>query len=100
MTWPLYQRSEVMVNGSRVALQRKQADLLAVLLLRRGEVVSKTDLIEALWPDPDGSPEGEEVVLFQHVYYLRRRIPGIVRTHIGRGYSIASDLELLVTATA
>jgi DNA-binding winged helix-turn-helix (wHTH) protein/Flp pilus assembly protein TadD len=55
-------------NGARVALPRKALETLAVLLERAGEVVTKAELMDRLWPDGFV----EEANLTQYVYLLRR----------------------------
>src|SRR5579883_2589319 len=41
---------ELRVKGSRVDLESKPLDVLHFLLLRAGEVVTKEELMEAVWP--------------------------------------------------
>jgi DNA-binding winged helix-turn-helix (wHTH) protein len=38
-------------DGAEVALMRKVADMLHVLLERRGTVVEKSELLRLVWPD-------------------------------------------------
>lgn len=39
------------VNGQRVAIESKPLEILRQLLLRPGQVVSKAELLDAIWPD-------------------------------------------------
>lgn len=39
-------------SGAPVPLRPRAADVLLALLQRSGEVVSKQDLLDAVWPDP------------------------------------------------
>lgn len=39
------------VNGEAVRLPRKEFEILALLLSRRGEVFSREDLLKRIWPD-------------------------------------------------
>ena len=42
---------ELRVNAKRVDLEAKPLDVLHCLLLHAGEVVTKDELIEAVWPE-------------------------------------------------
>lgn len=44
------QRQQVYQNGSRLKLQGKVYQVLMVLLLRQGEIVTREELKQALWP--------------------------------------------------
>lgn len=74
-------------SGRPVDLPRKAVETLVALVERRGSVVGKTDLMDALWP------EGfvEEGNLTQYVYLLRRAfrergLRNVIETHARRGY--------------
>lgn len=41
----------LLVHGRRVAIETKPLELLRVLLLRAGDLVSKDELLDAVWPD-------------------------------------------------
>ncbi len=43
-------RRELRVNGTRVELESKPLDILLQLLLHSGEVVTKEELLDAVWP--------------------------------------------------
>src|SRR6185437_8014643 len=43
-------RRELRVKGARVELESKPLDILLQLLLHSGEVVTKEELLEAVWP--------------------------------------------------
>ena len=80
MEFRLLGRLEVTADGVDVTPTRpKQRALLAYLLLRAGEVVSRDDLLEALWggEPPDTAP----TALHGHVSALRSRLgPGRIET--------------------
>lgn len=74
-------------SGVLVNLPRKAVELLSVLVGRSGEVVTKDQLMGALWPDGFV----EEANLTQHVYLLRRAfrergVPDPIQTVPRRGY--------------
>lgn len=57
-------------NGTPVPLQPKLADLLHALLERRGQVVSKQELIRKVWPDATV----EEIGLARNISLLRKAL--------------------------
>lgn len=69
-------------DGEPVALTPKAVETLSVLALRAGEVVSKDELLAAVWPDT----HVEEATLTQNVYTLRKTLG-----------ALAPDLELIET---
>ncbi len=77
---------------ARVDLPPKTVRTLAVLFARAGGVVSKGDLMDAVWR------EGfvEEGNLTQHIYLLRRvfaahGLTGVIETYPRRGYALRLD---------
>lgn len=78
-----------------VPLSPKAFDLLTVLVERSGEVVSKDDLMNLLWPDTFV----EESNLGQHVFQLRKALGerpqdhGYIITVPGRGYRFAKEVR-------
>src|SRR5262245_56635293 len=80
------------------ALQRR---LLALLVVRRGHVVSADAAIEALWPT--GRPRDPGAALQNHLYRLRRELPAGVVESTANGYrlepsAIELDVDLLADA--
>jgi len=92
---------EVEVGGRAVQLHGKQRTLLALLLLRAGDVVSSDELIEALWRG--GAPGKAANTLQVHVSRLRRllepgrtaRAPTSVLATRGPGYALAVERDEL-----
>ncbi len=88
--WQLRYRGEVL------PLSRKTFDLLLYLVDHADRVVSKDELLQALWPDSFV----EENNLSQHVFLLRKtlsRHPSgtkIIETAPGRGYRFAAPVEV------
>ena len=77
MTWPQYLRRECNVTAR---LSRREAELLATLLMRHPGPVSTSDLIEALYPDPDSEPEFPESEV--------RRVVSRLRAKVGRNHIV------------
>jgi non-specific serine/threonine protein kinase len=76
----------LIVAGSEVEIERRPLDLLALLLEHTGEVVTKGELLDALWPDR----EVTEASLAKCVSRLRAALGDadttMVRTVHGYGY--------------
>ena len=79
---------KVQVSGNEVRLTEREFDLLRAFVDARGEVLTRSQLLEAVWGlsfDP-----GTNVVEV-YVGYLRKRIgAGHIRTVRGRGYCLSS----------
>ncbi len=88
--WQLRYRDEVL------SLSRKTFDLLLYLVEHRDRVVSKNELLGALWPDSFV----EESNLTQHIFLLRKTLSRhqsgtkIIETMPGRGYRFAAPVTV------
>jgi TolB-like protein/DNA-binding winged helix-turn-helix (wHTH) protein len=75
--------------GNRVELRNKSSEVLAVLAGRPSQIVAKSDIMDAVWPEVTVSDES----LTQCVADIRRAIGGknqaVLKTHVGKGYSLA-----------
>ena len=76
-----------------VELTPREFALLEFLLRRAGEVVTKTDILRAVW---DAHYEGEVNVVEVYVGYLRRKVDApfgrrSIETVRGAGYRLAAD---------
>jgi Tol biopolymer transport system component/DNA-binding winged helix-turn-helix (wHTH) protein len=90
-------------NGTTVSLKPKVVETLVALVERRGEVISKDELMHRLWPDS----VVEEANLSQNIYLLRKTLGScsdgqpVIETFWRRGYRFngdvrqSSDVELL-----
>ncbi len=82
-------------NGQAIALRSKTFDLLLYLAQHPHQVVTKDELMAALWPDSFV----EESNLTQHVFLLRKALAErgqaerIVVTVPGKGYQFTATLE-------
>jgi DNA-binding response OmpR family regulator len=80
-------------GGAPIVLTPREAAVLDLLLRRRGHVVSKSELLDAVWGfDFEGDPNVLEV----YVGYLRRKIDKpfgrqSLRTVRGLGYQVVDD---------
>src|SRR5215469_1329668 len=78
---------KVTVGGREVALTPKEFDILEVLALDPGRLVSRQEVLEAAW---DAHWYGPTKVLDVHVAALRRKLgtPGLIETVYGRGFRL------------
>ena len=79
------QQKIVLRDGTRVPLTPKAVDLLTVLASRPGEVISKTELMEKVWPDAIV----DEATLSKLVFNLRKELSELqIETLPKRGYRL------------
>jgi DNA-binding response OmpR family regulator len=71
MTWPQYLRRECSFTAK---LSPQENELLSTLLLRHPVPVATSDLIEAMWPDPDSEPGLPEARIGNVIASIRRKI--------------------------
>jgi len=92
------------IAGDRTAvavpLGSRAVDLLAVLLERQGDIVSKAEIMAAVWP----GIAVEEANLAVQIHALRRaleqtRTSGWIQTVAGRGYRFAGAVRLVPTGS-
>ncbi|HEY0170031.1 MAG TPA: winged helix-turn-helix domain-containing protein [Pyrinomonadaceae bacterium] len=89
-------------DGAAVPLTSKAFDTLLLLVERGGEVVPKSEMMDALWPDT----AVEENNLTQHVSMLRKALGERAGAHRyvvtipGRGYSFVADVREVAEAAA
>lgn len=98
MTWPQYLRSECRHNGRVVSLSRYECELVSLLLMRRGHILSHHQLIEALYPNPDREPDYAVNLMHRRHLALKRKLPGLIEMVHGRGLSIPIGHELRLAA--
>ncbi len=85
---------QLLANGSRVTLGARAFDVLCALVDRAGELVSKTQLFEQVWP----GLIVEENNLQVHISTLRKLIgPELIATIPGRGYRFTANVTSLGT---
>ncbi len=80
-------------GGEKIVLTNKEFALLEHLMLHRGQCVSRSELLEAVW----GMEQAQTTnIVDVYVNYLRRKLkdppPGnLIRTARGHGYLVPSD---------
>jgi predicted ATPase len=74
-------------------LTRKAGNLLACLLAARGNWVSKTDILTAVWPDTHVHPDNIKVLVREVRLALQddARAPRFIRSQSGRGYAFIAE---------
>jgi DNA-binding response OmpR family regulator len=72
----------VLVDGAEVALANKEFELLRVLMLRAGHVVTREEILREVWHDPELKTSK---TLDMHMSWLRRKIGGDHRIATVRG---------------
>jgi DNA-binding response OmpR family regulator len=77
----------VLVDGAEVGLANKEFELLRVLLLRAGQVVTREEILREVWNDPDLKTSK---TLDMHMSWLRRKI-GSSRIKTVRGVGFRFD---------
>ena len=81
-------------GGAEVPITRKTFQLLVVLLERHGELVTKDELMNAIWPDTFV----EENNLARTVSMLRKALqehggdPSVIQTVVGQGYRFVAPV--------
>ena len=84
-----FERGHVRKNGNSVSLAAKEMDLLHYLIERRGKVVSREELLEAVW---EYQPGVSSRTIDVHVAWLRQKLedtpqhPRHIHTVRGVGY--------------
>ena len=84
--------NEVIVNGQTVKLSYTEYEILHLFLKRRGQVLSISEIYEAIWTEPYSYSANNIVMV--HIYKLRRKLeqdckhPTILKTAWGKGYYI------------
>jgi len=91
---------QLLVYGQTVELDRRPLEMLALLLTRAGEVVTKDEILDAVWPDR----EVTEASLTKAMARLRHALGDadhtIIRTVHGYGYQFTAELHLDAAAQA
>ncbi|WP_313311399.1 response regulator transcription factor [Pulveribacter sp.] len=85
--WLDSRQARVLVDGQALALTSHEFKLLSLLMQRKGEVLSRTELAERLYPH-DSERDSNTIEVF--VGRLRKKLPGgCIETVRGLGYRLA-----------
>jgi DNA-binding winged helix-turn-helix (wHTH) protein len=91
-------RKRVMIDGESAALTFKEFALLQFLVLREGQTVQRTAIIDVLWPEGgDEVPHARTVDV--HIRRLRSKLgryEDIVRTERGNGYRFDRHADVTI----
>ncbi|HYB95746.1 MAG TPA: FHA domain-containing protein [Vicinamibacterales bacterium] len=87
-------RREFSSRGKELHLSPKAFELLSLLVQQRPRVVSKAELMEALWPDTFVVEGNLPVIVAEvrHAFGDRAAGTAIIKTHHGIGYSFTADV--------
>jgi two-component system KDP operon response regulator KdpE len=92
-------RHEARVGETRLDLTPREFEILRVLLLNRGRLVTKGRLLRAVWGE---AYQGEASYVYVHVSQLRRKLAAadpdgtlreLIVTEPGVGYRVGGELE-------
>ena len=79
----------VFLGEDEISLTAKEFSVLEQLVLRAGEVVSKSEILEHVW---DFAYEGDPNIVEVYVSTLRRKLrAGLIRTVRGAGYRLETS---------
>ena len=86
-----YESAHVRYRGELIHLTLYEYKLLCLLARRRGELVTYSEILQAMWESPIGN---EMLSIRVFVNAIRRKLAAagaaenIIRTHAGKGYSL------------
>lgn len=82
------EKGYVEISNQQVNLTKKEYDILLYLVKRKGQIVSRSQLMTAIW----GYEELDSRVLDNHMKNLRKKLPSLpLKTIIGRGYQVLEE---------
>jgi DNA-binding winged helix-turn-helix (wHTH) protein len=86
-------RGELLHGARHVPLRRQAFDTLHHLIERSGRIVSKTELVQAVWTSPPADPDGSVV---QCIKEIRKALGAegrwMIRTVAGTGYEFKAEV--------
>lgn len=75
-SWEIHGNSIICRHSARRAFPLS-CQMMKLLVLREGQFVPVTELVEWMYPDPDLSPENEIQMVRRCVYFLRPTLEGL-----------------------
>jgi DNA-binding winged helix-turn-helix (wHTH) protein len=88
MTAPQMRRNECTIDSKNVRLRKPLAALVALLLMRRGAIVSYDEIVEFAYPDPDTQPVTGYLVIQTLISQSELPFRKHIKTIWGRGMTI------------
>jgi len=88
------QKHRLLYNRAEVHVTRSEYLLLRMLALHRGEVVSRRQLIQAVWGNTIASHGALDTLVNSLRDKLGAEQPGLISTARGLGYSLAEEADL------
>ncbi len=84
-------------DGEPVRLSRKAVETLLVLVESSGRVLTKEELIAAVWPDRvvDEANLTQNIAVVRKALGAERGSPGYIETFAGRGYRLVGPVTLI-----
>jgi len=83
-----YDAHQVWVDDSEVRLTAREFDLLSILMQRAGKVVSRADVVEAVWRDEDDVLDRAVDTLVMRLRNRLQQAAGMILTVRGAGYRL------------
>ncbi|MFI3239542.1 MAG: response regulator transcription factor [Bacteroidales bacterium] len=85
-------KSQVMVNGVLLELSRKEYDILLYFAMRKGHIINKESLAEAVWGDFIDQADNFDFI-YTHIKNLRRKLSAVdsaveIKSIYGFGYKL------------
>jgi non-specific serine/threonine protein kinase len=88
------------LSGQPIDLERRPLQLLALLLVHAGEIVTKDEILEALWPDREVSEASLTTCMMRLRQALGPTGHSAIRTVHGYGYRFAAPVTVEATTPA
>jgi DNA-binding response OmpR family regulator len=83
-----WDRRLLVCNGQRLKVEEQELKLLRRLCDTPGEVVTRSDLVTAIWSDLDSEPATADRIIYVYVNRLRKYCPWPIRTIWRTGFLI------------
>ncbi len=80
----------VIYEGSMINLSKREYELLIYFAQNHEKIITKTELAEKIWRIYDAW--GNQKVIEVYIWYLRKKIPGIIETHKWYGYCLSKNI--------
>jgi DNA-binding winged helix-turn-helix (wHTH) protein len=87
-------------DGQPVRMTRKAVETLLILVENGGQVLTKDEIISAVWPDRvvDEANLTQNVAVIRRTLGVERGSPGYIETYAGRGYRLLGPIDAVEQA--